>query len=206
MKILGIVGSMRKNKNSYLLIHTALESVEKMDSSIKTKIIQLADLNIESCRACYELCSKRPYECVIKDDLSMVFEEMKTADGILIASPLYFPMPSRLVALMERLACLSYSLGCEDPSFIHPLEDKPCGLIAVAGGDNVRPVLYHLQNFAHCLHMDVITLKSFPYIGVGGKGDVRKDKDLEPIKNAEVLGALLVKAARSKKSKDEKET
>ncbi len=81
--------------------------------------------------------------------------------------------------------------GFKDP---HPLNDKPCGLVAVCGGDDPRLVLEHLFNFALALRMAPLTLKSYPYFGVGGKGNVKEDKDLNPIENAKTLGKLLVKA------------
>ncbi len=106
MKILGIVGSMRKTCNTNLLVETVLESAKNVNPKIETKVLQISELHVESCRACYDLCSKEPYKCVIKDDLENIFEEMKSSNAIVIGSPLYFKIPSRLTAFMERLACL----------------------------------------------------------------------------------------------------
>ncbi|MEO0097429.1 MAG: flavodoxin family protein [candidate division WOR-3 bacterium] len=194
MKILGIVGSMRKKGNTNLLVETVMKSARIINPNIISEIIHISELNIEPCRACYNLCSKKPYKCVIKDDLSNIFDKMKKADAIVIGSPLYFKIPSRLTAFMERLACLSYFYEMRGFKESSPLNDKPCGLIAVCGGDDPRPVLEHLFNFALCLKMKPVTMKSYPYFGVGGKGDVKKDKDLNPIKNAKILAELLVKA------------
>ncbi len=193
MKILGIVGPMRKTGNTNLLIETVLESAEKVNPKIETKGFQISELHIESCRACYDLCSKEPYKCVIKDDLENIFEDMKSSHAIVIGSPLYFKIPSRLTAFRERLACLSYF--CEIRGFkeSHPLNDKPCGLVAVCGGDDPRPVLENLFNFALSLKMKPITMKSYPYFGVGGKGKVKEDKDLNPIENAKNLSEILAK-------------
>ncbi|MEO0069632.1 MAG: flavodoxin family protein [candidate division WOR-3 bacterium] len=194
MKIIGLVGSMRKKGNTNLLVETVLKSAEKINADIESEVIQIAELNIESCRACYNLCSKKPYRCVIKDDLATVFDKIKASDALVIGSPLYFNIPSRLTAFMERLVCLAYFYemrGFKEP---HPLNNKPCALIAVCGGDDPRPVLEHLFNFALCLRMNPITMKSYPYFGVGGKGRVKEDKDLNPIENAKVLAELLVKA------------
>ena len=93
---------------------------------------------------------------------------------------------------MERLACLSYYhkiKGFDEP---HPLTDKPCGLIAVTGGDSPMPVLERLLNFVLALRMKPILLKAYPYLGVGGTGNVKEDEDLKPIENARILGQLLV--------------
>ena len=183
---------MRKTGNTNLLVETVLESAKKTNPQVETKILQLSELRIESCRSCYGLCSKEPYKCVIEDDMENVFEAMKSADSIVIGSPLYFRIPSRLTALMERLACLSYYhkiKGFDEP---HPLTDKPCGLIAVTGGDSPMPVLERLLNFVLALRMKPILLKAYPYLGVGGTGNVKEDEDLKPIENARILGQLLV--------------
>ncbi len=60
MKILGIVGSMRKKGNTNLLITTVLKSAKKTVPEIEKEVIQISELNIEPCRACYNLCSKTP--------------------------------------------------------------------------------------------------------------------------------------------------
>ena len=41
--------------------------------------------------------------------------------------------------------------------------------------------------------MNVITLKNYPYIGVGGTGKVEEDEDLKPLENAKVLGQKIIK-------------
>jgi multimeric flavodoxin WrbA len=130
----------------------------------------------------------------MEDDLQTIFKEMKKSQAIVLVSPLYFKIPSRLTAFMERLACLSYFYGIREFKDPHPLNDKPCGLVAVTGGDSPYPVLAHLHNFVLALRMKPITMKSYPYLGVGGKGKVEEDKDLNPIENAKILGELLVKA------------
>jgi multimeric flavodoxin WrbA len=199
MEILGIVGSMRKAGNTSLLIETVLGSARKTNPKIKTMVLQISELKIEPCRACYGGCSEKPYKCLIEDDnLSDVFEKMKRSEAIVIGSPLYFKVPSRLTALMERLACLSYFYERRGFTGPHPLNDKPCGLVAVCGGDDTRPLLEHLFNFALSLKMKPVTMKSYPYFGVGGKGKVEEDTGNNPVENSKILGELLVRAIEEK--------
>ena len=198
MKILGFVGSMRKNRNTYQVVKSCLDAAEASDKNVETEIVYVADLKIEPCKACYELCSVKPYVCVVKDDLQKVLEKMVEADAIVLGCPRYFLIPSKMTAFMERLACLSFFTEMNHPEARHPLEDKPCGLIAVSGGADVMPVLKHLMNFALCLRMKVITLKAYPYFGVGGEGDVTKDEDLKPLENAKILGQKLVETIKTK--------
>ncbi|MEO0102789.1 MAG: flavodoxin family protein [candidate division WOR-3 bacterium] len=196
MKIIGIVGSMRKNGNTNLLVETALKSAKKKRPNLQSEIIQISEVNIEPCRACYNLCSKKPYQCAIVDDLSIIFNKMKESSAIVLGSPLYFKIPSRLTALTERLGCLAYFYDMRGFKKPHPLNEKPCGLIGVSAYDDPWTVLEHLFTFALCLKMKPIIMKSYPYFGVGGRGKIEEDKDLNPIENAKILGKQLVRAIR----------
>jgi multimeric flavodoxin WrbA len=198
IKILGFVGSVRRNKNTHLVVESCLKGAREGDENVETKLVYVSDLHIGPCRACYDACSNSPYECAVKDGLQGVLNEMVMSDALVFGSPRYFPMPSSMVAFMERLVCLSYSTEMKHPRARHPLEDKPCGLIAVSGGSDVIQILQQLENFALCLKMQVVTLKNYPYVGIGGTGNVAKDEDLKPLENAKILGRKLVETIRRK--------
>ncbi|MEM3694816.1 MAG: flavodoxin family protein [Candidatus Bathyarchaeia archaeon] len=91
MKILGVSGSNRKGGNSYFLLKEMLENT----SPVETKIVQIGELNIKPCELCFEFCAIKPFECAIKDDFHVLFEEIKSADGIIFACPFYFYVPSK---------------------------------------------------------------------------------------------------------------
>jgi len=86
MKVLGIVGSNRKHGNTDILVKKVLEGVKSCN--IDTELIYLSDYNFKSCIGC-EGCSKT-YKCVIKDDMSKIYELIDAADGIVVGSPTYF--------------------------------------------------------------------------------------------------------------------
>lgn len=203
MRILGIAGSPRKDGNSFYLIRVALRAAKGVEASLKTEILQLSNLNLESCRAC-ESCSRKPYSCVLVDDFAMVLAKMKEANGILLASPRYGPFgasPSKMQALMERLVNVNYLPLQENPGFVLPLRDKPCGLMAVSveGRQNNLPVLHSLEQYALSYHMRVIHIPRWPWVGVSGRGNQKGDvlKDEEALGNAQELGRLLVEDVRS---------
>ena len=193
MKILNFVGSMRKDGNTNRLVQAVLDAAKKAAGEVETEIVYLSDLEIGPCRACYGVCASEPYKCVIEDDLQKVLEKMKKADAVVIGSALYFFVPSRLLALMERLSCVAH-LGQYKGHKEHPLEDKPCGLVAVSFSTPPTPVLAGLQQFALELRMRPVLLKSHPFLGVAGNDKMEKDDFLRPLENAEALGKLLVEA------------
>lgn len=104
MKIIGIVGSPRKNGNTEILTAHSLKSIA--EERIETELIRLAGLDIKPCNAC-DYCRTKQ-ECNIKDDLSPIYEKMKQADGIILATPVYFGSASALIrAFMERSGRIS---------------------------------------------------------------------------------------------------
>lgn len=174
MKILGIVGSNRKDGNSYLL----LKEIFQNSPEIETKIIQVAELNIKPCELCFDVCAEKPFECVIADDFKVIFEEMKSADGIIIACPFYFYIPSKFQPFLERLSCLDYATLETHGEGHNPLVGKPCLLIVVSASGssfNAFQMLHHLQEFALMVRMRPITTNIWPFIGFSAKsGGIKK--------------------------------
>jgi len=193
MKILGFTGSMRKDGNTNRLVRAVLDAAKEAGDGVEAEMVYLSDLEIGPCHACYEQCAKEPYKCVVEDDLQTVLEKMKQSDAVVLSSALYFVVPSRLLAFMERLSCLAH-LGQIRGFEEHPLEDKPCGLVGVSFSTPPTPVLIRLQQFALELRMRPITLKSHPFLGIAGSDKMEKDDFLKPLENATVLGKLLVEA------------
>ena len=177
MKILGLVGSQRKDGNSYLILKKAIEGFET-----EMEVIQLAEANVEWCDAC-GLC-KDTMKCVIEDDVERIFNKMKEADAVVISAPRYLPIPSKFMALVERIGALYHYCSETDPNFRFPLEWKPFGLVVISAGGG-RQALEALKELAfqviHCWRMKLVTSDSYPYLGVLAKGEevgeVLKDKD-----------------------------
>lgn len=177
MRILGLVGSQRKDGNSYLILKEGLEGFQA-----EMETIQLAEANIKWCDAC-GLC-KNTMKCVIEDDVESIFNKMKEADAVIISTPRYLPIPSKLMALIERIASLYHFCSEIDPHFSFPLEGKPFGLIVVSAGGG-RQALEALKELAfqviHCWRMKLVTIDSYPYLGVLAKGEevgeVLEDKE-----------------------------
>lgn len=195
MKILGISGSNRRSGNSYLLLKETFKDI----SSISTEIVQIAELQVKPCELCFEQCAQKPFECTIKDDFGMLFREMKSADGVVIACPFYFYVPSKFQAFMERMSCLDYYSQERHGRENVPLRGKPCALIAVSASGssfNAFQILHHLQEFASMLQMRPIAMDRWPFIGLSAKcgleiGAALKEK--ETIEQAKELVKPLVR-------------
>ncbi len=100
MKILMINGSPRKNGNTSI----ALKEMEQIfqTEGIETEIIQMGNQNIRGCIACYS-CKKNG-KCVFDDMVNEAAPKFQEADGLVIASPVYFGSANgTLVSFLDRL-------------------------------------------------------------------------------------------------------
>ena len=122
MKVIGIVGSPRINGNTELLTGHTLKAVS--EEGLDTELIRLAGLDIRPCNAC--IACREKESCPIEDDLFPIYLKMKEADGIILASPVYFGSATALIkALMERVGYISGPHG-------RPLSGKVGGALVVA--------------------------------------------------------------------------
>lgn len=127
MKIIGINGSPRKGGNSEILLKIALDSLP-----CETEQINLREYDIKRCLAC-GTCGKdkktgKYQDCVMKgkDDVNMIYDKLLEADGFIIATPVYFGLPTPLlVDFMNRSRYLRH----QD----FKLLNKVFAVIAVAG-------------------------------------------------------------------------
>jgi multimeric flavodoxin WrbA len=86
MKMLVVLGSPRKRGNGETLAGKVAEMVEQGGGTVD--YIRLNDLNIRPCQGCGG-CEKSG-NCVIKDDMTAIYETVDAADRILLVSPVYF--------------------------------------------------------------------------------------------------------------------
>jgi multimeric flavodoxin WrbA len=74
----------------------------------RTKVFYVKDLKVHSCVGCFTCWTKTPGRCVFHDDMPDLLDEIRAADIIVWATPLYFyGMTSILRTVMERMLPLS---------------------------------------------------------------------------------------------------
>lgn len=100
MKLLIINGSPRAEGNTALV----LKEMEPLfrAQGIETEIIQIGTQAIRGCVGC-RVCREKG-QCVFDDMVNETAEKLKQADGLLIATPVYYAgMNGTLKALLDRL-------------------------------------------------------------------------------------------------------
>lgn len=99
MRVLGILGSPRKKGNCDLLLDEFLMGASSKGAEVKK--ICLGQLDFKGCTSCGG-CDKTGV-CVLKDDMTPIYKEIKQADVVALASPIYFAgITSQLKAMIDR--------------------------------------------------------------------------------------------------------
>ena len=100
MKVLIINGSPRIDGNTTIAINELIKTFDK--EGIETEIVQIGNKDIRGCVACYK-CYENG-KCVFNDLVNEVALKLKEADGLIIASPVYYAQANgTLVSFIQRL-------------------------------------------------------------------------------------------------------
>lgn len=103
-KVVGIVGSPRKGKNTDTLVREALEGARS--AGAETETIHLNDLDIRPCQACPR--SPAPEPCFFEDGMAAVYRALATAAALVVGSPIYYDSVSAQLKLaIDRSNCLA---------------------------------------------------------------------------------------------------
>jgi len=168
LKAIGIVGSPRKNGNTEILTGHTLQAIA--EEGLETELIRLAGLDIRPCNACGVCRGEQEERCPIDDDLYLVYDKMKAADAIILASPVYFGSATSLIkALIERSGYLSFRS--------RPLAGKVGGPLVVARRAGKNFTFMEIMFWFHV--MQIINPGSTYWNVAFGrdKGDVKDDEE-----------------------------
>ncbi|MCK5181233.1 MAG: flavodoxin family protein [Dehalococcoidia bacterium] len=188
MKVIGIVGSPRKNGNTEMLTKHTLKAVS--EEGLDTDLIRLAGLEIKPCTAC--MACKDQEICSIKDDFFPIYVKMKEADGIILASPVYYGSATSLIkALMERVGYIARWNS-------EPFQRKVGGPLVVARRSGKNFTIAQLTFWFQILGF-FVPGSTYWNVAIGReKGEVEKDEEgLETAWNFGKNMALLIKKLRA---------
>ncbi len=105
MKVIAINGSPRKKWNTATLLERAVEGA--VSQGAETSLVHLYGLQFKGCISCFA-CKKKGGPsygtCVVKDDLTPIYAEIKEAGALILGSPIYFgDVTGELRSFLERL-------------------------------------------------------------------------------------------------------
>ena len=87
MKIITILGSARKNGTSARIARGFTETAAARGASVTE--YHLNSLQYRGCQGC-EGCHTRANRCVLRDDATVILDDLYTADIVVFAAPIYF--------------------------------------------------------------------------------------------------------------------
>ncbi len=196
MRILGIVGSPRKNGNTEILVKEALSSAHNYGAD--TEVINVSERNITSCDGC-ESCNVTG-KCHIDDDMQDIYTKLLQSDGIIFGSPVYYwSVTAQIKALIDRTFAFRRK---------KQLRNKVAGAIVVFRGSGASFALSTLNNYFN-LH-SMIPARSIGYRteeelaierGYGviafadKRGEVKENK--KAIMAAQALGKAMVETLQT---------
>lgn len=139
--VLIISSSPRKGGNSDTLCDQFMKGAQEAGNRVNK--IRLAELKIDYCSACYA-CKKLGH-CVKLDDMDQVLAQMREADVIVLATPVYFyTMCAQMKTMIDRTLGGAQAAG---------LENKDFYLIATAadGKAAMERTMDGLRGYLECL-------------------------------------------------------
>ena len=187
MKVLGILGSPRREGNTEILLDEALRGASD-HGGLCEKII-LRDLKITPCLEIYK-CAEDGV-CAIQDEMQGLFPKIIQAERLLLASPIFFySVPALAKAMIDRCQSLwakKYILKLP----VSPIAERKGAFISVAATrgkklfDGVRLTVKYFFDAIDVAYSDELFVR-----GADEKGEVRDQP--EALKAAYDLGQRLV--------------
>lgn len=165
--VIVLTGSMRKDGNTDLLAQAFAEGAKEKNT---VEIISVADIQVNPCTGCNACFKTEGNCCVQEDDMAEIYEKLKKADLLVIASPVYFyGISAQLKAVIDRLHTPMRNSFCI----------KKLALILVGAAE--LPQLFDAIKLQYQLILDFFRLEDAGMVLVRGakdKGDVRNGNGL----------------------------
>jgi hypothetical protein len=92
-KILGVMGSPRRNGNTHILASRILEGAQS--EGVGGDMLFLDDLAIQECNGCHVCWEGK--ECSKKDDMNSMYPKIIASGGIVFGTPVYWYGPTALM-------------------------------------------------------------------------------------------------------------
>lgn len=165
-RILGVMGSPRKNGNTHILVQRILDGARERGADVE--LIFLKELEIHECDGCHACWEGRP--CSKRDDMNPLYDKMASSDAIIFGTPVYWYGPTALMkAFLDRFV------------YFNSPENRPKirGKLAVLavpyeekGKETAAPLVAMFKKSLQYLEMNLAAKILAP--GVGQKGDILK--------------------------------
>ncbi len=135
-RVVAVIGSPRRGGNTELLVEAAVAELEAR--GVSCEVVRLAELSVAPCLG-HDDCASRQ-ACFQQDDAEDVLAALFAADGLILASPVFFQSVS---AQMKALIDRSFFQYCKAVR----LRARAVGLVAVGAGSGIEDAFDVLRRF-----------------------------------------------------------
>jgi len=194
--IIAIYGSPRRNGNTATLLKHAVSGAIHAGAVVEEFVLR--DLKISPCMEIYH-CKKNG-ECAIKDDFQKIINEIIKAQGLLIASPIFFyAVSAHTKAFMDRCQSAWVKKHWVNKGTKSSLNISKKGIFISVGATQGKKLfdgaILSMRYFMETL--DITLIKSICYRGLDHEGDILKHQDY--LNNAYEVGYNLAKIVLKEK-------
>ena len=173
-----LVGSKRINGNTAQLAQSFAEGAAK-NNNVET--VSVADYNVNACIGCNSCFVCEGNRCFQNDDMVQIYEKLRNADIVVIASPVYFyGISAQLKAIVDRL----------HTPMRNTFHIKKLGLLLV--GAALLPNLFDPILMQYQMVLDFFKLESIGNVLVHGVKDIGDIENSSALKEAYELGAQII--------------
>jgi multimeric flavodoxin WrbA len=170
MNVVAFNGSPRREGNTYLLVQKVFDELRK--EGIETEYVHIGGKALRGCSYCLQCKEKRDKKCALPDDgLNGYIQKMEGAQGIILASPVFFSnVTSEMKALIDRAGFVARANG--------GLLTRKVGAAVVAVRRAGATMVYSDLNLFFGIQEMIIPGSSYWNLGIGREpGDVLKDEE-----------------------------
>ena len=187
MIVLAIVGSPRVKGNTSYLVDQTLDEIAKV--GIDTEKIILSQYEVNPCLGHDECASHE--SCTQKDDTGWILDKFRTADGVILATPVYyFNVSAQMKAFLDR----NYWIYKHNQEY----QARTVGFIVVAEQAGIDDTLYTLKKFTE--DFNISDKGIFTATGHANEiGDA--EKNLSLVEEARQLGKQMAQYLKGQNTK-----
>ncbi|AKI97476.1 flavodoxin family protein [Kosmotoga pacifica] len=195
MKIVAINGSPRMEKGYTAMLLTAFLQ-GTMNAGADVELFYASRLNVKPCSCGQMYCwYVKPGECVIKDDMEMLHSKLAEAEIMVLATPVYIPLPGDMQNVINRLCplmvpALEFRSGRTRARFRKHVNVRKIVLVATGGWwekENLTTVVRIAEELAEDVSVEFAGAVLRPHVHVMKKdGKLTKDGQaiLDEVKKA----------------------
>jgi hypothetical protein len=167
VRVVAVNGSPKMEKgNTQLVLSVFLDGMRKAGASVE--LFYAKRMNVKHCTGELQCWNATPGKCYIDDEMQMLYPKLRQADILVLATPVYIPLPGEMQNLINRLCPL-----------INPVLKMRAGRTRARFHDDVRI-------------RKMVLVASCGWWEMGNFGTVRRIvRDLAKDSNVELAGELL---------------